>query len=81
MEEPLPPSESEAFSQTSVPLDAMGTGEKNQRGTKRSARDILASGFASGTRMVGAVDHAATLLERLVASVPTCVSAASAQVA
>jgi hypothetical protein len=81
MEEPLPPSESEAFSQRNLPPEAMGAGEKNQRGTKRPSTTVLASGAASGTQLVGAVDHAATLLERLVASLSTCLSTASAQVA
>ena len=69
-EEPLKPSESEACRQTSIPAEAAGTGKKTQRGTRLSAAGVLASGIASGTRMAGALDHAAALLERVVATAP-----------
>jgi SRSO17 transposase len=71
IEEPLKASEPEASVQASVPADAVGTGKKNQRGTRISATGALASGIASGTRMAGALDHAAALLERVVATAPT----------
>jgi hypothetical protein len=54
-----------------VPADGAGTGEKNQRGTRGPATTVLANGAASRARMVGALDHAAALLERLVATAPT----------
>jgi len=57
-EEAKAPSEPEAPLQTSVPADAAGTGEKNQRGEKHSATGLLASGAARGQRLAGAVDHA-----------------------
>jgi hypothetical protein len=81
MGEPLKPSEPEAFSQPSVPADAVGTGEKNQRGTRISAKGVLASGTASGTRLAGALDHAAALLERLVVTAPASCHAAPASLA
>jgi hypothetical protein len=72
------PSEPEAPTPTNVPADAAGTGKKNQRGKRNSAIDVLASGVAGGTRMVGTLDHAAALLERLVATAPTtCVAGAA----
>jgi len=74
-EEALKRSELQAFPQTSVPEDAVGTGKKNQRGTSSSTTAVLASGTASSTRLAGALDHAAALLERLVATAPaTCVA-------
>jgi hypothetical protein len=75
------PSEPEAPLHLNVPAKAAGTGEKNQRGTKSSATSILASGTASGTRMAGTLDHAAALLEWLVASTPTSCVAVPAQLA
>src|SRR6266566_513805 len=72
------PSEPEAPLHSSVPADAAGTGEKNQRGKRGAATSILAAGVAGSARMVGALDHAAALLERLVATAPTsCVAGAA----
>ena len=72
------PSEPEAPLHSSVPADATGTGEKNQRGKRGAATSILAAGVAGSARMVGALDHAAALLERLVATAPTsCVAGAA----
>jgi len=72
------PSEPEAPLHISVPADATGTGEKNQRGKRGAATSILAAGVAGSARMVGALDHAAALLERLVATAPTsCVAGAA----
>jgi hypothetical protein len=69
------PSEPVAPLHLNVPAEAAGTGEKNQRGTRSSATSVLAIGTASGTRMAGTLDHAAALLEWLVASAPTsCVA-------
>ena len=72
------PSEPAAPLHISVPADATGTGEKKQRGKRGAATSILAAGVAGSARMVGALDHAAALLERLVATAPTsCVAGAA----
>jgi len=72
------PSEPEVPLHISVPADAAGTGKKNQRGKRGAATSILAAGVAGSARMVGALDHAAALLERLVATAPTsCVAGAA----
>jgi len=81
MEEPLQPSEPEALSQTRVADDAIGTGKKNQQGTGRAATSVLAESAASSERMVGTLDHAQTLLERLVTTAPTTICSASAHMA
>jgi hypothetical protein len=75
------PSESEAPLQSSVPAASAGTGEKNQRGKSHAATGILASSPESSERLAGTLDHAQTLLERLVASAPASCVAASAQLA
>ncbi len=75
------PSEPEVPPQPSVPVDVAGTGEKNQRGKRDAATDVLAEGAAGGARMAGAVDHAAALLERLVATAPASSVATPAQLA
>ena len=64
-------SEPEASPPTSVPADAAGTGEKNQRGTKSATTPVLAGSPSGGARMVGAVDHAAALLASVVRAAPT----------
>ncbi len=64
-------SDPEASPPTSVPADAAGTGEKNQRGTQSATTLVLASGPSSGAKMVGAVDHAAALLASVVRAAPT----------
>ena len=66
--EPLVP---QAPSPRGVPADGGGTGKKNQRRKRGTATNILAGSPASRTWMVGALDHAAALLERLVATAPT----------
>src|SRR5258708_16062399 len=72
------PSEPEAPLHIGIPADATGTREKNQRGKRRAATSILAADVAGSPRMVGALDHAAALLERLVATAPTsCVAGAA----
>ena len=69
------PSEPGVPPQPSVPVDEAGTGEKNQQGKRDAATDVLAAGAAGGARMAGAVDHAAALLERLVAPAPaSCIA-------
>jgi SRSO17 transposase len=75
------PSEPDAPLPSSVPADTAGTGKKNQRGTRRATAGVLAEGAAGSTRMVGTLDHAAALLERLVATAPTSTVAVSAQMA
>jgi len=75
------PSEPAAPLHFSVPAEAAGTGEKNQRGKRRSATSVLAGGAASRARVVGALDHAAALLEWLVAAAPTSCIAVPAQLA
>ena len=80
-QEPREASERQEPLQTRVPADAVGTGKKNQRGKRSSATAVLASGASSGTRMVGTLDHAQALLERVVTSAPTTACAASAQLA
>ncbi len=79
--EPQETSEPGVCPQTSVPADAVGTGEKNQRGKQATAPCVLANGTTSGTRVVGALDHAAALLERLVSTAPTSCVATPAQLA
>jgi hypothetical protein len=71
MPEAKAPSEPQVPPQPNAPASSAGTGEKNQRGKREAAIDILAEGEASGARMVGALDHAAALLEWLVATAPT----------
>ncbi len=65
------PSESDAPLPTSVPAGSAGTGKKNRRGKRDAATDVLAAGTASGAWMVGALDHAQALLERVVVTAPT----------
>jgi len=76
--EPLVP---EAPSARQVPAHGEGTGEKNQRGKRKATSGVLATSATGGTRMVGAVDHAAALLERLVSTAPTACVATPAQLA
>lgn len=75
-QEPVEASEPSKAPQSDVPTRSAGTGEKNQRGTRDAAPSVLASRAAGSTRVAGAVDHAAALLERLVVTAPTsCVAA------
>jgi SRSO17 transposase len=75
------PSESEASLQSSVPAAAAGTGKKNQRGKSHAATAVLASDAASSARLVGTLDHAQALLERVVALAPTSCHATPAGLA
>ncbi|HET8844842.1 MAG TPA: IS701 family transposase [Ktedonobacteraceae bacterium] len=79
--EPQEATESEVSSPRSVPTDTAGTRKKNRHSLpeKRSATaDLLANGSASSPRLVGTLDHAQTLLARLVATAPTsCVAVPS----
>ncbi len=65
------PSEPEVLPDPDVPTQAAGTGKKNQRGKRQAATGILADGLTSGTRVAGALDHAAALLARVVRAAPT----------
>jgi hypothetical protein len=70
-EPPAPPA-------SEVPAERAGRGKKNQRGKRGAATSVLAAGIAGSARVVGALDHAAALLERLVATTPnTCVADAA----
>jgi hypothetical protein len=75
------PAEPEILSETDVSTERGKTGKKNQREHKHEAADVLAHGTASSTRLVGALDHAAAVLERLVVTAPTSCSAAPASLA
>jgi len=75
------PSEPEILPDSDVPAEIAGTGGKNQRGNKSAATGILAEGIAGGTRLAGALDHAAALLERLVVTAPTSCRATPVSVA
>jgi hypothetical protein len=80
-EEALERSDPEASPPTSVPVRSAGTGEKNQRGTRRATTPVLAGGSSRGASMVGALDHAQALLERLVRAAPTSCLATAASLA
>jgi hypothetical protein len=80
-DERLKPSKPEVLPDTPVPAVWAGTGEKNQRGKRPSAKGVLADGTASGTRMAGTLDHATALLERLVVTAPTSCRAMPASLA
>lgn len=54
-----------------VPVATAGTGKKNQRANTGATTGVLASGSALGARLAGTLDHAAALLERVVATAPT----------
>jgi len=71
----------QAPSQGDVPADEARTGKKNQPGKRGAATSVVAGGATSRARMVGALDHAAALLERLVVTAPTSCIAIPAPVA
>jgi hypothetical protein len=66
---------------SNVPDDAAGVGKKNQRAHTKATSALLASGLAFGTRLVGALDHAAALLEWVVRAAPTSCTATPVSVA
>nr|WP_220211047.1 hypothetical protein [Reticulibacter mediterranei] len=68
----------EEISPREVPADGARTGEKNQRGKSSATTGVLAGSTANRTWLAGALDHAAALLERMVATAPTSCSATSA---
>src|SRR5207248_4154771 len=51
------PAEPAASLHSSDPVDAAGTGKKNQRGKSHSSTGVLARSAASGARLAGTVDH------------------------
>src|SRR5260370_1060034 len=53
------------------PLQQREWGKKNQRANTGATTGVLASGSALGARLAGTLDHAAALLERVVATAPT----------
>jgi SRSO17 transposase len=65
------PSQREEPTATESPTDTEDLGTKNQRGKAQATSVVVAEGAASRSRVVGAVDHAAAILEQLVASAPT----------
>lgn len=67
---PQPPA-SAALPETGVPAPDARTGKKNQRRNDQATPHILAQSAARSARMVGAVDHAATLLESVVRTAPS----------
>lgn len=69
--EELAVSEPEISPRTNIPAHAVGTGEKNQRGNRRATTCVLAAGPASCAGLVGALDHAATLLASVVRAAST----------
>ncbi len=75
------PSEPQVPPQPGVPASVTGPGEKNQRGKRHAATNVLAQGVAGGARVVGAVDYAAALLERLVPTAPASCAAMPAPLA
>ena len=78
-EEAREPSGPEAGFQSTVSAEAAGTGGKNQRGKRNTATGVVAGSAALGARLVGTLDHAAALLERVVALAPTSCRATPAQ--
>jgi hypothetical protein len=63
--------EPEVLPDADMPAEATGAGEKNQRGKRQEATGVLAKGPASGTGMVGTLDHAVALLAGVVRAAPT----------
>ena len=59
------------LSDSDVPAQMAGTGEKNQRGKRHAITTVLADGPAGATRVVGTLDHAQALLARVVRAAPT----------
>jgi SRSO17 transposase len=69
--EPVEASEPSGAPQSDGPAASGGAGEKKQRSTSDSSTALLAQSAAGGTRVAGAMDHAAALLAWLVATAPT----------
>jgi hypothetical protein len=56
---------------TNVPAHEAGTRKKNQPGNASATTGVLAGSFASGTGMVGAMDHALARFSSVVRTAPT----------
>jgi len=67
----LPLPESEARSERDIPPESARMGEKKQRRNQQATSRLLAKSTEDGSRMAGAVDHAAALLARVVRAAPT----------
>ncbi len=74
-------SDPEAGLPTSISADPAGMGGKNQRGAKNTSTDVLADGPVSSAWMAGSLDHAQSLVERLVITAPTSCYATAASLA
>jgi SRSO17 transposase len=70
LHEPVEPSKPSGVPESDGPAPSGEAGKKKQRSTSDSSTDILAESAAGGPRVAGAVDYAAALLERLVATAP-----------
>ena len=66
---PLP--QSELSSDSGAPGERTRMGGKNQRGTNHATSRLLAKSTEHGSRMAGAVDHAAALVASVVRTAPT----------
>ena len=80
-QKPLEVSEPSIVPPADAPIEGAATGEKNQRSISGATPGVLACGAASGPRVAGTMDHAAALLERLVATAPTSCVATPAHLA
>jgi SRSO17 transposase len=69
--EPATGSPSSAVPESDGSSSPAGTGEKNQRASRRTFPSVLAQGAAGGARLALPLDLATTILERLVATAPT----------
>lgn len=81
IDEPQETSEPQVPPQTSVPAVSAGTRKKKQRGKRGATAGVLADGAPSSTWLVGALDHAQTLLAWLVSTAPTSCFTVSAPMA
>ncbi len=71
VQEPEKGIEASVVPEADVPAREADTGKKKQRGTTCATPGVLAQGIASGSWVVGALDHAAALLACVVATAPT----------
>jgi SRSO17 transposase len=63
--------ESQALSDAGIAPESTSMGEKNPHRNKQAPSRLLAKGAEDGSRMAGAVDHAAALLASVVRAAPT----------
>jgi SRSO17 transposase len=71
MEASLPLPKPETLSERGTPTESMRMGEKNQHRKNQATARLLAKSTEDGSRMAGAVDHAAALLASVVRTAPT----------